>query len=101
MSFVVQPYPPHFRPLPKWFAAWIAVSILWTGSVGAALCHKAMVQARASVEVERELDGCSDCGPTAGQDWRSIAKTYLRFGRAPIFEITAIPPAGILIAGGL
>ncbi|HLG89254.1 MAG TPA: hypothetical protein VKZ79_18895 [Alphaproteobacteria bacterium] len=101
MSFIVQFGPPHFRPLPKWFAAWIALSILWTGIVGAALCHKAMVQARAAMEVERALDGCSDCVLTAGQDWRSIAKTYLRFGRAPIFEITAVPPAGIFVIGGL
>jgi hypothetical protein len=94
-------------------AIWLVVSLIWGGTVGYDLYHRATVQADMSRDVERDLDqsliqascnGPSCSGSTTRvsdqtENWSDIASTYFRFGSLEIGEYALGPPVALLAVG--
>jgi hypothetical protein len=89
---------------------WCVLSLLWGGTVGFDLYHRATVQAAMSHEIEEELDepflkarctdpACAPVGDSAAEKWSSIASTYMKFGSREIEEYAFGPPVAVLAVG--
>jgi hypothetical protein len=95
-------------------AIWLVLSLIWGGSVGYNLYHRATIQADTSRDVERDLDQslipASCTGPACAgksqdasddlsnqtQNWSDIASTYFRFGSMEIGAYALGPPLALL-----